>query len=71
MVNNTLLIDPLIYQMRFIEEAIENYHNITQISLIKDNGKLQAVFNNCIYPIELTVREFENHLIELCNIRNR
>jgi hypothetical protein len=68
--NNKLLLDAEIYPVKLIAKAIGNYRRIANISCQKENLDFALVFENCYFPVQQTMLEFENHLIELSNIKN-
>jgi hypothetical protein len=69
--SNTLLLDCEIYPVNFIAVAINNYSKIAKISYVVGGGYYEVSFEECTYPVEQTIREFENHLIELVNVKAR
>jgi hypothetical protein len=69
--NKTLILDLELYPERLIEKAIRNYREIAEITCTRNGEFAEMLFKNCVYDEERTLREFENHLIELCNIRHR
>jgi hypothetical protein len=66
-----LFLDLELYPERFIKKAMHNYHEFAEIAFTKRDELVEMFFERCLYDEEQTVREFENHLIELCNIRSR
>jgi hypothetical protein len=68
--NNKLLLDAEIYPVKLIAKAIENYRQIANISFQKENSNFVLFFENCHFPVQQTMLEFENHLVELSNIKN-
>ena len=66
-----LILDLALYPERLIEKAIGNYQGIAEITYSKNTDFAKMFFEKCLYDEKQTVQEFENHLIELCNIRSQ
>jgi hypothetical protein len=67
---NKLLLDGEIYPVKLIVKAIENYGQIAKISLQEEKTHFVLAFEDCHFPVQQTLLEFENHLIELSNIKS-
>lgn len=63
---NRLFLSKLLYEEEYIRKAIFDYQNLTTISLSDENTHFVCTFENCKYTVDLTIREFENYVIDLC-----
>ena len=59
-----------IYSKENIEYVIRIYGDYARINLISKDDKYILEFRKCRYDEKTTVREFENYLIGMENIRN-
>lgn len=58
-----------IYDESIIRQAIRDYGSIANIQLKSDSGYYDLQFENCKYDENRTLKEFENYLIDLMNVR--
>ena len=58
-----------IYDEVLIDRAIIDYQSICRIHKVHSNDGIVCAFVDSIAPLELTVNEFANYLIELANSR--
>ena len=57
--------------MEFILQAKENYSNLAQIHIEDEHKYYKVTFDNNIYGERQTMDEFENHVIELMQVKTR
>lgn len=58
-----------IYDESIIRQAIRDYGSIANIQLKSDSAYYDLQFENCKYDENRTLKEFENYLIDLMNVR--
>lgn len=58
-----------IYDESIIRQAIRDYGSIANIQLKSDSTYYDLQFENCKYDENRTLKEFENYLIDLMNVR--
>lgn len=58
-----------IYDESIIRQAIRDYGSIANIQLKSDSNYYDLQFENCKYDENRTLKEFENYLIDLMNVR--
>ncbi|MBR0406276.1 MAG: HxsD-like protein [Eggerthellaceae bacterium] len=63
----TLTLRKEIYQKSFVEKAILAYASIARIDVTTKGDYILCAFRQCTYDENLTVKEFENYLIDLTN----
>lgn len=56
-----------IYDLNMINYAVESYKKIADISVEKMKRYYVCKFNNCVYDISQTMKEFENFVIQASN----
>ncbi len=66
---NNLLLSKEIYKRELIEETILQFREICSITVEDRDGYFICWFSKCAYPVELTICEFENYLIDLTSTR--
>lgn len=49
--------------------AVKEFAGISNIVVNIEENFLRCVFTNCIYDVEITLKEFENYVIDLNNQR--
>lgn len=54
-----------IYLRKYIEKAILNYNGLAKIKYEESKGYYILTFEDCYYDIEQTLKEYENHVIDL------
>jgi hypothetical protein len=54
-----------IFSQAVIQQAIADYQGLAQIQMTITDTDYCLLFKNCIYPIERTMKEFENYVIGL------
>ena len=42
-----------------------DFKGLADISIVTDEDYYRIRFNNCIYPVSITIKEFENYVIDL------
>lgn len=53
------------YTDTYINKARRDYKGITDITIIDEGSYYRLIFQDCIYPEDITMCEFENYLIDL------
>lgn len=66
---NRLEISKEIYSLHNVEKAINDYSDIANIILSQDTDYFVLEFSKCVYESNITIKEFENYLIDLSNIK--
>lgn len=64
---NRLLLSKDIYSMHLIEKTAVAFSKLAKITLHNEANYTVCIFEDCIYPQEQTISEFENYLIDLHN----
>jgi hypothetical protein len=54
-----------IFSQVVIQQAIADYQGLAQIQMTITDTDYCLSFQNCLYPIERTMKEFENYVIGL------
>ncbi|MBR2841704.1 MAG: HxsD-like protein [Lachnospiraceae bacterium] len=57
-----------VYSIKSLARAISNYKDFAVISVLETVDYWILDFSDCKYDPALTVKEFENHLIEIENV---
>lgn len=69
--NNKLKLSKELYGKDSILFSIEQYKDLSTIKVL-DRGKYwECVFSKCCYAKDTTMKEFENYLINLTNVRGQ
>lgn len=64
---NELYLNQELYSEKMIREAIYVYKGLAKILVLKEEQYWVCKFDDCIYGLERTKKEFENYLIQLWN----
>lgn len=56
-----------IYSVQSISKACDAYKDYARIDVVRDEKFVEFKFNECKYDQELTIKEFENYLINVEN----
>lgn len=67
----TVRYDSRIYPVEIIEKAIYDYSSLCEIQKIEEQDQIILSFDNTKYNEEITVKEFNNYLLDLIGINNR
>lgn len=59
----------LLYPKRYIEQGINDYREICDITVQYDKDVAVCSISNSVGNLKITVQEFSNYLIELINAR--
>ena len=65
---NRLELNTARYSMKPILQTCEVYKNLAEIRARKKKGKIILIFEKCRYECSITMKEFENYLINIENI---
>lgn len=66
---NNLKLNKKIYNIKFIEECTGNFNDIVKINLEDNLDYWILHFSESIYDSKVTIKEFENYLIDLMYIK--
>lgn len=66
---NRLEINKEIYELNNVQKAINDYSELAKIVLYQKDNYYILDFDNCVYDFNITIKEFENYLIDLSNIK--
>jgi len=64
---NKLFLSRELYSVAYIKQAIEAFFELSEITLENIDDYFVCIFNSTKYETEITIKEFENYLIDLCN----
>lgn len=64
---NKLMLSKYIYTFPAIENAISAFSELATISIREETNCYLFEFENCVYEEDITLKEFENYLIDLSN----
>ncbi len=67
---NKLELNREIYSIHNIERVAKAYENYAEIKIYSGDETVQVVFKNCKYDFKVTMKEFENYLINLENTKS-
>ncbi len=56
-----------IFSIKYIERAINDFSGLCNIYIKESDNMFLCTFDYCICDEALTIKEFENHIIELMN----
>lgn len=56
--------------MESIEKAKKNYNELAKINITTNGSYISVSFHDCHYDEILTMREYENHVIDLMVSKN-
>ncbi len=65
---NKLCLASDIFREKQIEDAIKAFSSICSISVSRDATGFICVFENTLYDVSKTMKEFENYVIDLVNM---
>ena len=65
---NTLRLVKDLYSYEMIEKAADSFSSLCKISISIDGNYYVCSFDMCKYDELVTIREFENYLIDLINM---
>lgn len=64
-----LLLSTEIYSEKNIKEICDVYKDFARIKMKRKNNHIELIFNSCKYDPDITVKEFENYLINTENMK--
>lgn len=64
-----LLLSTEIYSEMAIKATCDIYKDFAKIKARRKNAYIELTFNNCRYDSDITMKEFENYLINTENLR--
>ena len=64
---NRLKLNLDIYSIENIEKTCQVYEDYARIKILHEGSKIELEFNECKYDPDLTMKEFENYLINVEN----
>lgn len=64
-----LLLSTEIYSEKNIKETCDVYKDFARIKMKRKNNHIELIFNSCKYDPNVTVKEFENYLINTENMK--
>ena len=62
---NELLLTKEFYVEKYIQKGCNDFKGLADVSIVTDEDYYRIRFNNCIYPVSITIKEFENYVIDL------
>jgi len=62
-----LQLSTYIYSLDNIEKACTIYKDYAKIKIKKKHNRVELIFDRCRYDSEITIKEFENYLINIEN----
>lgn len=66
---NKLILSMDIYSADSIEETCNTYRNLAGIRIKKRKECMELIFDRCRYDTDITIKEFENYLINAENMK--
>lgn len=66
---NKLILSMDIYSADSIEETCNAYRNLARIRIKKRKECKELIFDRCRYDTDITIKEFENYLINAENMK--
>lgn len=69
MAMNKLLLNTDIYSVSNIKNTCIAYKEYADIEINKTDSYIELIFDNCKYDLDITIKEFENYLINTENIK--
>lgn len=66
-----LLLSKELYDKSIILSAVQQYHKLAMIKVHEKGNYWECVFTECNYDRRITMREFENYVIDMTNVRTR
>lgn len=64
---NKLYLSKDLYKKDAIEKTVMAFSDLSTITAYDDSDYYICVFDKCTYEASVTIKEFENYLIDLCN----
>lgn len=64
-----LLLSTEIYSEKNIKEACDVYKDFAKIKMKRKGIYIELIFNSCKYDSNVTIKEFENYLINTENMK--
>lgn len=64
-----LLLSTEIYSEKNIKETCDVYKDFAKIKVKRKGSHIELIFNSCKYDPNVTVKEFENYLINTENMK--
>ncbi len=58
-----------LYDKAVILSAIQQYHELALIQVHEKGNHWECIFSDCKYDIQITMKEFENYVINIINAR--
>ena len=62
---NELLLTREFFTKESIRKGCIDFKGLADISIVENENYYKIRFNNCIYPVIITMQEFENYVIGL------
>lgn len=66
---NKLILSMDIYSADSIEETCNAYRSLARIKIKKRKECMELIFDRCRYDTDITIKEFENYLINVENMK--
>lgn len=66
---NRLILSMDIYSVDNIKETCNVYKDFARIGIKRSNDYIELTFDRCKYDADITIKEFENYLINVENMR--
>lgn len=64
-----LLLNKDLYGRAAILAAIQQYHGLALIRVHEKGNHWECTFSDCKYDMQVTMKEFENYVIDMINAR--
>lgn len=66
---NKLELKTDVYNIENIEKACVAYKDYAKIKIKMKNNRIELTFSKCKYNADITIKEFENYLINVENMK--
>ena len=66
---NKLELKTDVYNIENIEKACVAYKDYAKIKIKMKNNRIELIFSKCKYNTDITIKEFENYLINVENMK--
>ena len=66
---NELKLSKEIYNYSLVKTAAKEFADISNILVSNEENYVKCIFSKCVYDDEITLKEFENYVIDLSNQR--
>lgn len=64
-----VLLNKELYELEMILYAVEQYDKLASIKVVDKEIHWECQFSRCVYATNLTMKEFENYIINIENAR--